>query len=72
MFENPFKKMFGAGTVSENAKSLEGVPKMTEEQREVALDHLETLKHGGSIKLTPEEAKTHEEMERLKDVQNEA
>lgn len=71
MFENPFKKMFGAGTVSENTKSQEEVPKMTEEQRESALDHLETLTHGGIIKLTPEEVKEHEETERLKALQSE-
>lgn len=72
MFENPFNKMFGASAASENAKSQEEVLKMTEEQRESALDHLELLKHGGSIKLTPEEAKAHEEMEHLKNLQNEA
>ena len=71
MFENPFNKMFGASAASENAKSQEEVLKMTEEQRESALDHLETLKHGGSIKLTPEEVKEHEETERLRTLQSE-
>lgn len=70
MFENPFKKMFGAGTAPESAKSQEGVPKMTEEQREAAQDHIEDLKYGGDIKLTPEEAKAHEEVERLKNLQS--
>ncbi len=64
--------MFGASATLENVKSQVEVPKMTEEQREAALDHLETLKHGGSVKLTHEEAKAHEEVERLKDLQSEA
>lgn len=64
--------MFAVDIAPENTEKEEGVPKMTEEQRETALDHIEDLKHGGDINLTLEEAKTHEETERLKGLQSEA
>ena len=57
MFENPFNKMFAPADES----SKDGLPKLTEEQREAALDHVEELKHGGQIKLTPEEEAVLEE-----------
>mgnify|MGYP001615799412 CR=1 FL=1 len=67
--ENPFKNMFGGAP---KKSETSGVPKMTEGQQAAALDHIEDLKHGGDIKLTPEEMKAHEETGRLRDLQNEA
>lgn len=65
MFEGFFNK-------KPQVPSGEDVPKMNEEQRAEALAQIEALKHGGDIKLTPEEEKEHEETECLKDLQKEA
>lgn len=60
MFERLFEK-------KPQGSPVESLPKLTEEQREDALSHIEALKHGGGVTLTPEEEAAHEETKRLKE-----